>query len=416
MQTGDTCPVVDFDLFASATRGASDEALHAVRETGCPVTWTEHNGGHWIVSSYEMVAAAFRDWEHFSSERILPEQNAIAFNNSKLPPCLPEESDPPRWYGYRRALAVILSPQASERLRGRARFWTRHHLDQVVEKGECDFVHDLTCPVPAAVTLEWLGYPRDDWQMFSDAFHGVSAYPAGSPEHRKASEAYGPVLQRIAEELRDRIATPRDDALTAIAHHEVDGERLPEDIAESITFLTTVGGIDTTTSLTGAALLHLSQHHDDRRRLIEDPALLPMATEEFLRFYPPARAHKRIVATDTEFGGVQMKRGDSVLLSEVAAGARRRGIPRRRSVRARPEPESTRVVRCRHPPVPGSHLARIVFAETITAVLERMPDYEIALDRVEEYPDWAMVGGWSRMPATFTPSTPSRAESEGTTP
>ena len=93
--------------------------------------------------------------------------------------------------------------------------------------------------------------------MFSDAFHGVSAYPAGSPEHRKASEAYGPVLARIAEELRDRIASPRDDALTAIAHHEVDGVRLPEEIAQSITFLTTVGGIDTTTSLTGAALLHL---------------------------------------------------------------------------------------------------------------------------------------------------------------
>ena len=111
-----TCPVVDFDLFAAATRQASDDALQAVRDTGCPVTWTEHNGGHWIVSTYELVAAAFRDWERFSSERIHPEQNAIAFNNSKLPPCLPEESDPPRWYGYRRALAVILSPQASENL------------------------------------------------------------------------------------------------------------------------------------------------------------------------------------------------------------------------------------------------------------------------------------------------------------
>ena len=400
------CPVVDFDLFDAATRDASDAALQSVRDTGCPVVWTEQNGGHWIVSNYELVAAAFRDWERFSSERIHPEQNAIAFNNSKLPPCLPEESDPPRWYGYRRALAVILSPQASERLRGRARFWTKHYLDQVVARGECDFVHDLTCPVPAAVTLEWLGYPREDWQMFSDAFHGVSAYPAGSPEHRKASEAYGPVLSRIAEELRDRIASPRDDALTAIAHHEVDGERLPEDIAQSITFLTTVGGIDTTTSLTGAALLHLAQHPADRRRLIDEPDLLPMATEEFLRFYPPARAHKRIVAADTEFGGVQMKQGEAVLLSEVAAGRDDAEFPDADQFVIDRNPNrhvsfGVGIHRC-----PGSHLARIVFSETITAVLERMPDYEIALDRVEEYPDWAMVGGWSRIPATFTPSAP----------
>ena len=65
---------VDFDLFDAATRDASDEALQSVRDTGCPVVWTEHNGGHWIVSNYELVAAAFRDWERFSSERIHPER------------------------------------------------------------------------------------------------------------------------------------------------------------------------------------------------------------------------------------------------------------------------------------------------------------------------------------------------------
>ena len=77
------------------------------------------------------------------------------------------------------------------------------------------------------------------------------------------------------------------------------------------------GGIDTTTSLAGAALLHLSEHPDDRRRLIDEPELLPMATEEFLRFYPPARAHKRIVAVDTQFGGVEMKHGDRRLFGHV---------------------------------------------------------------------------------------------------
>lgn len=406
MHGGDTCPVVDFDLFGAATRDAADESLRAVRETGCPVVWTEHNGGHWIVSTYELVAAAFRDWERFSSERTDPDRSAIAFTNSLVPACYPEESDPPRWYGYRRALAQILSPQASERLRPRARFWTAHHLDQVVERGECEFVHDLTCPVPAAVTLEWLGYPRDEWQMFSDAFHGVSAYPAGSPEHRQASEAYGPVMARISEELRDRVESPRDDALTAIVHHEVDGERLPMEIAESITFLTTVGGIDTTTSLIGAALLHLSAHPADRERLRTEPDLLPLATEEFLRFYPPARAHKRIVAVDTEFGGVEMKQGDYVLLSEAAADRDESEFERADEFVIDRMPNrhvsfGVGIHRC-----PGSHLARMVFEEMITAVLQRMPDYEIALDDVAEYPDWAMVGGWQRMPATFTPSAP----------
>ena len=212
------------------------------------------------------------------------------------------------------------------------------------------------------------------------------------------------MLSRIAEELRDRIASPRDDALTAIAHHEVDGERLPEDIAQSITFLTTVGGIDTTTSLTGAALLHLSQHPADRQRLIDEPDLLPMATEEFLRFYPPAarpQAHRR--------GRHRVRWGPD------EAGRRPCCSAKWPPDVTRPEfPDADQFVIDRNPNrhvsfgvgihrCPGSHLARIVFSETITAVLERMPDYEIALDRVEDYPDWAMVGGWSRIPATFTP-------------
>jgi cytochrome P450 len=395
---------VDFDLSGMHTRRASDEALEAVRATGCPVVWTEDNGGHWIVGNYELVAAAFRDWETFSSERTDPGRSAIAFTNSSLPPCLPEESDPPRWYGYRRALAQILSPQASERLRARARHWTAVALDRVVRSGEIEFVHDLTCPVPASVTLEWLGYPQDEWQWFSDTFHGISAYPAGSPEHKEASQAYGPVLARIEEELHDRIVSPRDDALTSIAHHEVDGERLPEDVAQSIAFLTTVGGIDTTTALAGGALLHLSQFPEDRRRLIDEPELLPSATEEFLRFYPPARAHKRIVAADTEFGGVAMKQGDEVLLSEVAAGRDDAEFPDADQFVIDRNPNrhvsfGVGIHRC-----PGSHLARIVFSEMLSGVLRSMPDYRIALDEVVDYPDWAMVGGWQRMPATFTPT------------
>jgi cytochrome P450 len=51
----------------------------------------------------------------------------------------------------------------------------------------------------------------------------------------------------------------------------------------------------------------------------------------------------------------------------------------------------------------GSHLARIEFAEVLTAVLRRLPDYDIDPDAVVEYPNWSSIGGWARLPATFTP-------------
>src|SRR6516164_4006968 len=113
--------------------------------------------------------------------------------------------------------------------------------------------------------------------MISDAFHDVAAYSRGTPEHRAAQLQFGTVMTRIREEVRQRETSPRDDAMTAITHHEIDGARIPRETAESIVFMTVGGGVDTTTALIGAALLHLSQFPDDRRRLLEEPDLLATA-------------------------------------------------------------------------------------------------------------------------------------------
>ena len=147
--------------------------------------------------------------------------------------------------------------------------------------------------------------------------------------------------------------------MTAIAYHEIDGEQIPTDVAESIVFMTVGGGVDTTTSLIGAALLHLCRFPDDRRRLVEEPDLLATATEEFLRFYPPARTHARTVAADVELAGCPMRKGDRVVLSEISAGHDEDSVPRRGALRDRPPSEPSPVVRHGDPPLsglaPGAH-------------------------------------------------------------
>jgi len=131
-------PVVDFDVFAATTMAESNAAWRALR--GCPVAWTHHHGGHWVISGYEAVAEAFRDWETFSSARTDPAVSSITISGARLPLLVPEELDPPEWHGYRRVLAAMLSPQAAERLRPRARHWARRCLDAVIESGRCELV------------------------------------------------------------------------------------------------------------------------------------------------------------------------------------------------------------------------------------------------------------------------------------
>jgi cytochrome P450 len=394
-------PTADFDVFASRTLAANDAAWDALR--GCPVAWTPHNGGHWVLSGYEVVADAFRDWETFSSARTDPAVSSITISNAHLPLLVPEELDPPEWQPVRRVLAALLAPAAAERLRPRARHWARRCIDGVIETGRCELVTQLIFPVPAAVTLEWLGFPESDWDSFSHAFHDGAAYPHDSPEYRAVGAAIAHVSRRVAEEVAERIAAPRDDGLSAIVHSELDGAPMPRETAEALVFMTIGGGVDTTSALASAALLHLHQHPDDRARLLADPDVWDSATEEFLRVYPPARTHARTVTRDVEFAGCPMQAGDRVLLSEVAAGRDPEAFP-----------DADRFVIDRFPNrhlsfgagihrCPGSHLARITFGELMHEVLERIPDYRIVDDEVVEYPNWSMIGGWAALPAEFTP-------------
>ncbi|MFA5885928.1 MAG: cytochrome P450 [Acidimicrobiia bacterium] len=395
-------PVVDFDVFASNTLAANNAAWEAVR-TECPVGWTQHNGGHWVISGYEAVAEAFRSWEVFSSARPNPEYASITISNSRIPPLIPEELDPPEWHPVRRILAGQLSPGAAERLRPRARHWARRCIDEVIETGRCELVTGLAFPVPAAVTLEWLGFPESDWEAMAHAFHDPSAHPNGSPEHRRAFAAFAAVTARVAEEVALRTRSPRDDALTAIVQSEIEGERIPSELAEALVFMTIGGGVDTTSALSAAALWHLHAFPEDRARLLAEPELLEPATEEFLRFYPPARTHARTVTQDVEFAGCPMHAGDRVLLSEIAAGRDHEAFP-----------DADRFVIDRFPNrhlsfgagihrCPGSHLARITFTEIMREVLDRIPDYRIVDAEVVEYPNWSMIGGWANLPAVFTP-------------
>jgi len=387
VETRPRTPERTFDVFAARSLAESDAAW-GVQRSACPAAWTPLHGGHWVLTGYDVVAEAFREWETFSSARTDPERSSITISGSRIPPLLPEELDPPEWHPVRRILAAQLAPAAAERLRPRARHWARRCIDAVVERGSCELVTDLIFPVPAAVTLEWLGFPEADWHPLSRAFHDTAAHPTGSPEYLAAIAGYAEVTTRVAEEVAARVTDPRHDGLTAIVHAEIDGERIDTELAEALVFMTIGGGVDTTTALASAALLHLHQNPDDRVRLLTEPDLLDGATEEFLRYYPPARTHARTLTRDTEFAGCPMRAGDRVLLSEAAAA---------RDPEAFPDPHDFVIDRFpnRHLSFgagihrcPGSHLARIMFTEVVHEVLERIPDYSIVDDAVVEYPNW----------------------------
>ncbi len=393
-------PVVDFDVFTHTSSAGSDAAWRAVRER-CPVAWTEAAGGHWLVAGYDAVTTAFRDWETFSSARTDPAISSLSLGDARMPKLYPEELDPPEWNPQRKILAGLLSPRAVEALRPRVRHWVDHFLGRVLDAGRAELAHDLAVPVPAAVTMEWLGWPEDEWMAAASTFHDMARHEYFSPGFNEAGRRFGWLATRIREEVALRRDEPRDDTMSVIANADLDGRRITAEEAEAMVLLTIGGGVDTTTSLTSAALVHLGRDRDLRHRLIAEPDLLLHATEEFLRVYPPSRTHARTVTRDVEFFGCPMRAGDRVLLSEASAGHDEAAFPDAGRFVADRMPNrhvafGMGIHRC-----PGSHLARLEFGEIIRAVLARIPDYE--LGEVVEYPNWAAIGGWAEISVTFAP-------------
>jgi cytochrome P450 len=407
-------PVVDFDLATHNRMADSNAAWRQLRST-TPVAWSDDNGGAWIVSSYDTVSEAFRNWESFRSGRavrtiagpggspdLLP-INAVPAQTTAL--MIPEELDPPLWHPYRRVFSELLSPRKIEALLPRVRHWVTKYLDDVIESGRCDIVDTLTSGVPGAVVLEWLGFPKDEWHRLGAAFHNMSAFLPGAPTARHYLDELEWAFERIKEEVTTARETPRDDMTSFFANIEVEGKQTSFEFATGMVNMAMSGGVDTTTSVASAAFVHMHYHPEDRQRLLDQPELIDSAIEEFLRMYPPARTHGRTVVDDTELGGFLLRKDDRIIISEVSACHDEAAFP-----------DADKFVIDRFPNrhvafgvgphrCPGSHLARAMFKEMLTQVLERIPDYRIVEEELEEYPNWTALGGWSRAPITFTPGT-----------
>ncbi len=195
---------------------------------------------------------------------------------------------------------------------------------------------------------------------------------------------------------------PRDDLLTALVQIERDGEPLDDAAITAVLWNLVGGGLDTTASLTALSLLHLAEHPDQRQRLIDEPELLPSATEEFLRYFSVNESLSRTVACDTVLGGVSLAAGDRVLLSWLSANRDERHFPDADSVvldRA-PNPHLAFGVgahRCI-----GMHVARSSFQVLLGEVLQRIPDYQVS-GTVEHYAGNPTLNGLVALPVTFTP-------------
>lgn len=380
----------------------------AFRES-CPVGRSDaHEDGFVYLTRYADVFQVARNDAAFSSTRAAGklEGTAIVIPSGPFGGTMqyPLEMDPPDNVEYRRLLDLILAPAAVDELRPMIARHASRIVDDFIESGSADLVTALTNPLPSAVTLDWLGFPEEDWTRIGGPIHDVFTSEPGSERAARAYAGMAYLEQRIAELIVERRAQPKDDAISLLVQQrKADGSEFTDAELLSVIGIAVTGGVDTTTSLTGSVLVHLDQHPEMKQQLIDAPDLLIDGTDEFLRRYGSVTAMARTITVDTEIGGCPVNAGERLLVPWFAAN---------HDPAVFSDPEEVRLDRdaSRHLTFgigthrcPGSHLARAMFQEMIHQVLTRLPDYRVDREGVVGYASRGNHMGWDVIPATFTP-------------
>jgi len=385
----------DLDHHSPEFRDRPYEIFDRLRES-CPVAHSPRLGGFWVLSDYASVYEAARDNELFSSAE------GVGIPASGIPfPILPIESDPPVTQQLRAITLGPFSPKAAKDLRPAMREIATELIDEFIERGECDIVGELTTPLPARLILRMLGFREAAWQEWVRDVHLIIHDRAHNPDASMTAAAA--LLNELTEEMeRRRDADPESDLYARIVHGQLDGKPLDEAQIIMYGLLMIFGGMDTTSGLTGNALLQLCRHDDLRRRLIEDRDLLPAATEEFLRHDTPTLGLARTVTRDAEFHGQCLRRDDKAILMWGAAN---------RDPRVFDNPDVIDFDRVDKKHVAfgvgshrclGSNLAREMFQVMLDEILTRLPDFRLGGEPVP-FEDAGEVHALRHLPLAFTP-------------
>src|SRR6266516_687895 len=267
----------------------------------------------WQVFRYEDVQEVITDHHRFSSE--------ATFGDSFLANTL-VTTDPPDHRTLRNLVNQAFTPRAVTRLSHRVTQITQELLDALKATGYMDVVSDIAFPLPAKIIAEMLGVPAQDWDIFQRwARFGGGRANEGS---RERAEGSAPDMRQEMNHyflrlLEARRKDPRDDLITSLSNAEIDGERLSQQELVNFCFLLLAAGQETTKNLIANAILCLTDHPDSLERLQREPALMPTAIEEVLRFLPPVWFLFRRTTQDVDLGGQHIPANQMVLAWTASA-------------------------------------------------------------------------------------------------
>lgn len=360
--------VYRFDIY-------SDERLlrdlhtgyHAMQQEAPEIFWTPRNGGHWLVTRFDLIEQVIKDAASFSNRELEIPKTQSPFQ------AIPINLDPPEHTPYRKMLMRYFTPRMVSDLEGQMQHWAERLIDKVYADGRCDFAEQLGALYPVTVFMELAGLPLDRYVEFRQI---VTEFFSHIPAERRI-ELQRKIFFELETVLRARMEEPRDDLFSRLVAEEVDGRKLTMDELLSIAFLLFVAGLDTVANALTFSFNFLAQHPEIQDRLRAEPESIPKYIDESMRRFPVTNG-VRLITRDMDFAGAQLKQGEMIVAPMTLAGM---------DDRRNPDPERFDIDRQRRQHVSfstgphlclGHYLAKAEMRIFITEFLRRIPRFRLA--------------------------------------
>lgn len=294
-----------------------------------PVFWSDAYG-LWVVTRHDDVQAVARDAARFSSvsafmpSAVVPPAPLLEVLMQGFPllPIL-VDADPPLHTRARALVTKALSLRRIATFEPMLRRLAERLVDRFVDAGRVEFVGAFAIPLPGNFIVDLLGLPPEDLAQvdaWAGSLAGLFAGRGTLDELLAHARGFVAFQQYLAEAVRDRQASPRDDALTDIVEGAAASEP-PIELAEIINILLQVlfAGYETTAGLITAAAIELARDPALFEAVRADPSLVPKVVEETLRTASPIHSMYRTAHEDVELGGVHIRKGDRLQLAYISA-------------------------------------------------------------------------------------------------
>ena len=406
-RTMDEAAKVFADPQAYADESRLHDALTHLRAT-TPVAWVDVEDYHpfWAITKHADVMAVERANTVFtnSPRPVLAtkegDEQAAAIGVSTL-----IHLDDPEHRAVRAIGADWFRPKAMRALKIRIDELARRYVDHMVAAGpECDFVQEVAVNYPLYVIMSMLGLPEADFPRMLTYTQELFGNDDAELRRGATKEEQMGVLLEMFEYFTtltaSRRADPTEDLASAIANATIDGAPLSDIDTVSYYLIIATAGHDTTSAVISGGLQALIEHPDQRNRLRADLDLLPLATEEMIRWVTPVKEFMRTAREDTEVRGVPIAAGESVLLSYASSNRDEEVFddPFRFDVGRDPNRHNAfgyGVHFCL-----GAALARMEVSSFFAALLPRLDDIE--LTGRPEHIATIFVGGLKHLPIRYS--------------